>query len=268
MPRIALGLSYDGAPWLGWQTQPGGRTVQDTLEAALARFVGAPVSTICAGRTDTGVHAALQVVHLDTLVNRREDAWVRGVNAHLPASISIRWARTVPDDFHARFGARSRTYVYLIHNARTRSPFWTGRAAWCFRPLDVDAMRAASQYLLGEHDFSSFRSSQCQAAHPVRTLHRIDWREQGDLLIATFTANAFLHHMVRNLMGALVYVGQGRLAPADIAQLLTARNRTLAPPTYAAEGLYLVAIGYPGCEAFLGELDGAGWIPMGCDKRC
>jgi len=267
MPRIALGLAYDGADWLGWQTQPNRRTVQDTLEAALARFVGATASaravsaTVCAGRTDTGVHATMQVVHFDTTVVRRDEAWVRGVNAHLPASIAVRWARLVPDHFHARFDARTRRYVYLLHNARTRAPFWAKRAGWCARPLDLEAMRAASQYLIGSHDFSSFRSSQCQAAHPVRVIHRIDWQRQGELLIATFTANAFLHHMVRNLMGALVYVGLGRLAPQDLAQLLAACDRRLAPPTYAPDGLYLAAIGYPGYEAYLGELDGSAWIP-------
>jgi len=267
MPRMALGLAYDGTDWLGWQTQPNRRTVQDALQDALARFVGvsaptrAPIPTTCAGRTDTGVHAAMQVVHFDTDVVRREDAWVRGVNAHLPASIAVRWARVVPDSFHARFAARSRTYVYLLYNARTRSPFWAGRAGWCYHPLDIDAMRTASQHLVGEHDFSSFRSSQCQAAHPVRVIHRIDWQRQGDLLIATFTANAFLHHMVRNLMGALVYVGSGRLAAPELAQLLTARDRRFAPPTYAPDGLYLAAIGYPGFEADLGELDGTALIP-------
>jgi len=275
MARMALGLAYDGADWLGWQTQPNRRTVQDTLEAALARFVGVsaatcapisaptctPIHTTCAGRTDAGVHAAMQVVHFDTAIERTPDAWVRGVNAHLPASIAVRWARAVPDHFHARFAACSRSYVYLLYNARTRAPFWARRAGWCYRPLDIDAMRAASQHLTGEHDFSSFRSSQCQAAHPVRTLQRIDWRRQGDLFIATFTANAFLHHMVRNLMGALVYVGLGRLAAPDLIKLLAARNRRLAPPTYAPDGLYLAAIGYPGFEACLGELDGTGLIP-------
>jgi len=261
---MALGLAYDGASWQGWQTQPNARTVQDALELALARFVGQnvdEVNTICAGRTDAGVHAAMQVVHVDTQVQRRAQSWVRGVNAHLPPSIAVRWARPVPDDFHARFSARSRTYVYLIWNDPVRVPFWTGRAAWCFRPLDLDAMRLASRHLLGEHDFSSFRSSQCQAAHPVRTLHAITWRRRGALLIATLRANAFLHHMVRNIMGAMVYVGQGRLSPQDVGELLARRDRRLAPPTYAPDGLYLTAIGYPEHETHLGELDGSKWIP-------
>jgi len=264
MSRMALGLAYDGADWQGWQTQPNGRTVQDTLETALACFAGqaqGAINTVCAGRTDAGVHAAMQVVHFDTQLERSDASWVRGVNAYLPPSIAVRWARSVPDDFHARFSARSRTYRYLIWNDRVRAPFWAGRAAWCFRPLALDAMHDAAQYLIGEHDFSSFRSSQCQAAHPVRVMHAIRWRRQGALLIATVQANAFLHHMVRNIMGAMVYVGQGRLSPQDVRDLLVRRDRRLAPPTYAPDGLYLTAIGYPEHETHLGELDGSRWIP-------
>ncbi len=245
MARIALGLSYDGASWQGWQTQPHRRTVQDTLETALARFLGQPVATICAGRTDTGVHAAQQIVHLDTDVVRPEQAWVRGVNAHLPPSVAVRWARTVPDAFHARFSARSRTYVYLLLDDPVRSPLWAGRAGWSFRPIDVEAMRAGAVHLVGEHDFSSFRSSECQAATPVRTLHELHIERRGRMVVFTLRANAFLHHMVRNIVGALVYVGQGRQPPAWMAALLAERNRTKAAPTFAASGLYLTAVGYP-----------------------
>ena len=188
MSRVALGLAYDGSAWQGWQTQPHGQTVQDTLEAALASFCGVQgaVPTICAGRTDTGVHGAMQVVHLDTALDRRMESWVRGVNAFLPPSISVQWARQVPDDFHARFSARSRTYVYLLWRGRVRPALWAGRAGWCFQPLDVAAMRAAAGALLGEHDFSSFRSSQCQAKHPVRHLHRLDIEERGPFLVLRF----------------------------------------------------------------------------------
>ncbi|MDH2235831.1 tRNA pseudouridine(38-40) synthase TruA [Pigmentiphaga sp. GD03639] len=246
MPRIALGLSYDGAPWLGWQTQPHRRTVQDRLESALADFVGQPVATTCAGRTDTGVHAAQQIVHLDTGVLRPEQAWVRGVNAHLPPSIAVRWAREVPADFHARFSARSRSYVYLLLDDPVRSPLWTGRAGWSFRPLNLEAMRSGAAHLLGEHDFSSFRSSECQAASPVRTMHELGIERRGRLVVFTLRANAFLHHMVRNIVGALVYVGQGR-QPADwMPALLAERNRTKAAPTFSPDGLYLTAVGYPG----------------------
>jgi pseudouridylate synthase I len=260
MPRIALGLAYDGGPWQGWQTQPHRRTVQDTLEAALARFVGQPVATVCAGRTDTGVHAAMQVVHLDAPVQRREISWVRGVNAHLPPSIAVRWVREVPDDFHARFSARWRSYVYLLRNEPVRHPLWAGKAGWCFQPLDVQAMRQAARSLLGEHDFSSFRSAECQAAQPVRTLHRLDIERDGDLLVFYLQANAFLHHMVRNIVGSLVYVGQGRRPVEWMAELLRLRDRRLAAPTFQADGLYLAAIGYPDYDG-LGELDGTRHIP-------
>lgn len=257
MPRIALGLAYDGAAWQGWQTQPHGMTVQDRLEAALGAFAGTgePVPTICAGRTDTGVHAAMQVIHLDTPLERREESWVRGVNAFLPPSIAVQWARTVPDDFHARFSARSRTYVYLLWRGRVRPALWAGRVGWCFQPLDLDAMREAASMLLGEHDFSSFRSAQCQARHPVRTLHRLDIEARGAFVVFTLRANAFLHHMVRNILGALLQVGQGREPASWMGQLLQARDRRQGAPTFMPDGLYLSAIEYPESYA-LGELDG------------
>ncbi|KOF52251.1 MULTISPECIES: tRNA pseudouridine(38-40) synthase TruA [unclassified Achromobacter] len=255
---MALGLAYDGSAWQGWQTQPHRQTVQDTLEAALARFcdVPDPVPTICAGRTDTGVHAAMQVIHLDTALDRRTESWVRGVNAFLPPTISVQWAQRVSGDFHARFSARSRTYVYLLFRGRVRPALWAGRAGWSFHPLDVDAMRKAAQVLLGEHDFSSFRSSQCQAAHPVRVLRRLDIAERGPFLVFTLQANAFLHHMVRNIMGALLQIGQGREPVSWMTQLLAARDRRQGAPTFAPDGLYLSAIEYPP-EFGLRELDGA-----------
>ncbi|MVW71243.1 tRNA pseudouridine(38-40) synthase TruA [Bordetella sp. 15P40C-2] len=247
MPRIALGVAYDGSPWQGWQTQPHRQTVQDTLEAALGRFAGIDgiVPTLCAGRTDTGVHAAMQVVHLDTTLSRRAESWVRGVNAFLPPSIAVQWAQPVDEAFHARFSARSRTYVYLLWCGRVRPPLWAGRAGWCFQPLDVEAMRQAASTLLGEHDFSSFRSSQCQATSPVRTLHQLDIEERGPFLVFTLRANAFLHHMVRNLMGALLQIGQGREPVTWLTTLLAARDRRLAAPTFSPDGLYLSAIEYP-----------------------
>ena len=255
MPRLALGLAYNGSAWQGWQTQPHGRTVQDTLQAALAQFADSPVGTVCAGRTDTGVHAAMQVVHIDTQAERRLESWVRGVNALLPASIAVRWAQSVSDDFHARFSAQSRTYTYLLWNERVRAPLWAGRAGWCFQPLNLDAMRAAATHLLGEHDFGSFRSSQCQARHPVRTLQRLDIDAQGPFVIFTLRANAFLHHMVRNLLGALLQVGQGRRDAAWLGELLAARDRTKGAPTFMADGLYLSAIEYP-TRFGLTDLDG------------
>ena len=243
--RIALGVCYDGAPWLGWQSQPGGRTVQDVLEQALSRFAAHPVSTICAGRTDTGVHALNQTVHLDTTAARSLESWVRGVNALLPESIAVQWAREVPGDFHARFSAQGRHYVYLVRQHRVRSPLTQGRAAWVFRPLELARMQEAAGHLLGEHDFSAFRSSECQAASPVRTLTRAHIERQGDYFLFSFSANAFLHHMIRNLMGALIYIGQGRQPPSWAAQLLQQRNRRLAAPTFEASGLYLAGVDYP-----------------------
>ncbi|MGB6241157.1 MAG: tRNA pseudouridine(38-40) synthase TruA [Castellaniella sp.] len=246
MSRIVLGLSYDGSGWHGWQTQPGGRTLQDTLEAALASFLATPsVATICAGRTDTGVHALQQIVHLDTDAVRRDESWVRGLNAHLPPSISVQWARCAAMDFHARFDARARTYFYVLRSAPVRSPMLHGRIGWVHDPLDDQAMRAAAECLLGEHDFSAFRSSECQAASPVRTMQALNIVRQGDFLIFEFRANAFLHHMVRNLMGTLVMIGRGR-RPSDWAgDLLAGRDRSQAAPTFMPDGLYLAHVDYP-----------------------
>ncbi|WP_368644321.1 tRNA pseudouridine(38-40) synthase TruA [Castellaniella ginsengisoli] len=249
MGRIALGLSYDGRGWQGWQTQPGGRTLQDTLEAALRRFLAAPaVATICAGRTDAGVHALQQVVHLDTAAARRDESWVRGVNALLPESVAVQWACAVPDGFHARFDARTRTYFYVLRSAPIRSPVLHGRVGWVHDPLDESAMRAAAALLTGEHDFSAFRSSGCQAASPVRTLQALDIHRSGGFLIFEFRANAFLHHMVRNLMGVLVMVGRGRRAPEWAAELLRDRDRKRAAPTFMPDGLYLAHADYPGAQ--------------------
>ncbi len=245
MTRIALGLAYDGAPWQGWQTQPGGRTVQDQLEAALATFLTQPVSTICAGRTDTGVHALGQVVHLDTPVERRMESWVRGLNALLPASIRVQWARQVDSEFHARFSARSRSYLYLLRSNRVASPILHGKVGWTHRHLDLELMLRAASFLVGEHDFSAFRSSECQAASPVRRLEALDIAQHGDFFIFSFRANAFLHHMVRNLMGALVEVGKGKYDPTWMSDLLAMRDRRRAPATFPAAGLYLARVIYP-----------------------
>lgn len=242
--RVALGLAYDGAGFPGWQTQPAGNAIQDLVEVSLSALAGHRVSTICAGRTDAGVHALAQVVHFDTEASRPLTAWVRGVNARLPETIAVQWARQVPADFHARFGARSRTYRYLIRRSAVAHPHWRDRAGWVFRPLAIPAMREAAAALIGEHDFSSFRSSQCQAATPVRTMSRIDLAERGHFLEITLTANAFLHHMVRNIVGALVHVGSGRQSPQWMADLLIARRRALGAPTFSPAGLYLAGVDY------------------------
>lgn len=243
--RIALGIAYDGRSWQGWQKQMHGQTVQDTLESALQAFVGAPVSTTCAGRTDAGVHAVNQVIHLDTHVQRTPESWVRGTNAHLPSSISVQWAQSVPAEFHARFSATARAYTYLIFNARVRHPIWEGRAGWVFQPLNVALMQQAANSLIGEHDFSSFRSSQCQAKTPVRVMQTLSLVQQGPLIAIQLKANAFLHHMVRNIVGALIQVGQGRESVDYVAKLLAARDRTRGAPTFAPDGLYLTDVMYP-----------------------
>lgn len=256
--RIALGIAYDGRPWQGWQKQTHGQTVQDVLELALKTFVGSPTSTVCAGRTDTGVHGLNQVVHLDTDVLRTPESWVRGTNAHLPDSIFVQWAQVVPTEFHARFSATARLYTYVILNTRVRHPMWQGRAGWVFQPLNVDAMRQASLCLLGEHDFSSFRSSQCQAKSPVRTMLNIEIVQQGPRIVVQLKANAFLHHMVRNIMGALVQVGQGREPQEYVAKILQARDRTQGAPTFSPEGLYLTDVTYPGYSLPLVTMDSVG----------
>ncbi|NWG30037.1 MAG: tRNA pseudouridine(38-40) synthase TruA [Rhodocyclaceae bacterium] len=242
--RIALGLEYDGAGFSGWQSQAGGNTVQDALEAALTAVAGQPVRVVCAGRTDAGVHASAQVVHFDVAVSRPVTAWVRGANAHLPRTVAVRWAVPVADDFHARFCARARSYRYLLLNRPERPGLLAGRVGWCHRPLDLAAMQEAAACLPGEHDFSSFRAAGCQAKTPIKTLYRFDIERQGDLVVFDCCANAFLHHMVRNLVGALVYVGIGRMRPAEFVRLLDARDRRLGAPTYAPDGLYLTGVEY------------------------
>ncbi len=248
MARIALGVSYDGRPWQGWQTQPHGQTVQDVLERAIGEFLTVPAPTICAGRTDTGVHGLGQVVHLDTLVSRTDQSWVRGLNAYLPPSIAVQWAQHVSEDFHARFSATERTYTYVVLNSRVRQPLWDGRAGWVFQDLDLELMRQSAHSLLGKHDFSSFRSSQCQAKSPVRTIRTIDVVQKGALIFVTLCANAFLHHMVRNILGAIIQVGQGREPVSYIEHLLKVRDRTQGAPTFSPDGLYLTAVKYPGFQ--------------------
>lgn len=243
--RIALGLEYDGTAFCGWQTQEGGCGVQDHLEKALAQLAGEPrVAATAAGRTDAGVHAAAQVVHFDTGAERSPEAWVRGTNSFLDPHARVLWAREVPGDFHARYSARSRTYQYLLLNEPVASAALLGRVGWFHRPLDVPAMQRAARVLVGEHDFSAFRGAQCQAKTPVRTMHEALVERRANLVVFTFRANAFLHHMVRNLVGALVYVGAGRQPKAWIAELLAGRDRRTAAPTFAPDGLYLAAIEY------------------------
>lgn len=242
--RIALGVEYDGAGFHGWQSQPDRLTVQDALEAALARVAGEPVRVHCAGRTDAGVHACGQVVHFDTLADRPASAWVRGTNAGLPATVAVQWAQPVPAAFHARFSALSRSYTYLLCNEPVRPALGAGRVGWFHLPLDETRMQAAAQLLVGSHDFSAFRAAECQARSPVKSLHCAEVSREGRYLVLRFRADAFLHHMVRNLVGALVYVGKGRQPVEWVGELLAARQRSRAAPTFSAAGLYLSEVEY------------------------
>lgn len=244
MPRIALGIEYDGSRFLGWQTQPGGGTVQDALEPALSAIAGAPVGLTAAGRTDRGVHARLQVVHFDTGAERPASAWVRGVNALLPEAVAVLWSREVEREFHARYSAVSRTYRYELLNRDVRPGLGATRLGWFHLPLDVAKMREAAAHLVGEHDFSAFRSSECQAKTPVRTLHALEIEARGARIDFVLRANAFLHHMVRNIVGTLVYVGKGKHPPSWARDVLLSGNRSAAAPTFGPEGLYLEKIQY------------------------
>ncbi len=242
--RIALGVEYDGRGFCGWQSQADVPSVQDTLERAIAEIAGETVRLHAAGRTDAGVHALQQVVHFETSVSRPLSAWVRGVNRHLPDSVAVLWSRGVSEDFHARFSATGRYYRYLLLNRPVRPALGSGRTAWFAQPLDVRLMREAAAMLIGEHDFSSFRAAECQARSPVKVLHQLGIDRQGDMLVFDLHASAFLHHMVRNIIGALVYVGAGRQPPTWMAGLLAARDRTRAAPTFAAAGLYFAGVDY------------------------
>ena len=237
-------MEYDGSRFLGWQTQPGGGAVQDAVQSALREIAGQAVPVVAAGRTDRGVHARGQVAHFDTEAVRPPSAWVRGANAFLPESVAILWAVQVPTEFHARYSAISRTYRYELLNRLVRPALGARRLGWFHAPLDVEAMRAAAQALVGEHDFSAFRAAECQAKTPVRTVHSICVERRGERVDFVIRANAFLHHMVRNVVGSLLYVGCGRQPASWIADLLASRDRTRAAPTAGAEGLYLEKVEY------------------------
>lgn len=242
--RVALGIEYAGSSFCGFQSQPSGCGVQDALQRAVTAIAGQPITVVAAGRTDAGVHAALQVAHFDTTADRPRSAWVRGVNAHLPATVSVLFAQPVADDFHARFSATARHYTYLLLNRPERPGLFATRVGWYHRPLDAVAMHTAAQALTGAHDFTSFRAAGCQAKSPVKTLRHAAVSTHGDLLRFDFTANAFLHHMVRNIVGALVAIGAGRMPVIWMAELLAARDRTRGAPTFAADGLYFAGADY------------------------
>ena len=244
--RVALGISYAGTAYQGWQSQLSGLTVQDKLERALAEFAGGQerIRTVCAGRTDSGVHALNQVVHFDTALQRDAFSWVRATNRYLPQDVAVQWCRFVPDEFHARQSAVGRRYVYVVCASPVRPSLEANRVGWCWLPLDMEKMWEASSYLLGEHDFSAFRASECQAPTPVRHLYQLQIEQHGCYWCFEFRANAFLQHMIRNLMGSLIAVGTGRYPAQWIKEVLESRQRELAAPTYAAEGLYFLGPEY------------------------
>lgn len=269
--RIALGLQYDGSPYSGWQSQLNGNTVQDVLESAITAFVGdksnlaLPIQTIAAGRTDTGVHALGQVVHFDTPVEREDFSWVRGINSFLPKSIVVNWAKPVPEEFSARFSAYERTYIYALHAGPCRSPMVDSRAGYLLLPpqswFDVEALSAATHYLIGEHDFTSFRASECQSKTPVKTIYSIEILSQEPWLYFRIRGNAFLHHMVRNIVGSFLLIGTGKRPPEWMGEVLLAKDRNMAAPTFMADGLYLAKIAYPEEFRIPGPWPQNSWLP-------
>jgi tRNA pseudouridine38-40 synthase len=243
--RIALGIEYDGTDFLGWQRLSHGRSVQAAIEAALSFVAAHPVDVTCAGRTDAGVHARCQVVHFDSNAVRSERGWALGANSHLPPSIAVLWARPVADDFHARYGARARRYRYLILNRPIRPALDARRVAWERVPLDIGAMHRAAQALIGEHDFTAFRTVACQARSPSRNVREIAIARDGDEISIEIEANAFLHHMVRNIVGSLLPIGRGEQPESWLAELLAGRDRAKAGPTAPAAGLTFIGPRYP-----------------------
>ena len=244
--RIALGIEYDGSRYCGWQTQPSGCAVQDCLDQVLSQIAAQPLVTQCAGRTDAGVHALGQVVHFDTDARRPLSAWVRGANTLLPRSCAVLWAREVAPDFHARFCATGRGYLYVLLNRRERPGLFAEHVGWHHHHLDIVCMREAAATLLGQHDFSAFRAAECQARTPVKTLKCLDIERRGEMLVFHLRADAFLHHMVRNIVGSLVRVGNGSRPVEWMREVLEARDRSRAAPTFAAGGLYLAGVEYDG----------------------
>ncbi len=245
MVRIAVGVEYDGGAYAGWQAQGSLPTLQRTLEHALGQVAAEPVSLTCAGRTDAGVHAAGQVAHFETSATRSLRGWVLGANTELPRDISVTWARPVPSHFHARYSAEARTYRYLILTRAARPALLSGRAAWSHRALDAERMHLAAQSLLGEQDFSAFRAAECQAKSPVRRMERLQVERRGAYVLIEATANAFLHHMVRNIAGLLIAIGRGDAAVEFAREVLVGRDRTRNAATAPAAGLYLLSVRYP-----------------------
>ncbi|MGK2959972.1 MAG: tRNA pseudouridine(38-40) synthase TruA [Candidatus Malihini olakiniferum] len=243
--KVALGIEYNGSHYYGWQRQAKAESVQEHLEQALSKVADEPITVFCAGRTDAGVHATGQVVHFTTQAHRKDAAWTMGVDAHLPRDIAVRWMKMVDKDFHVRFSATARRYRYIIYNHRYR-PAVLARGVTHFHfPLDADRMARAGQCLLGENNFTSFRAVQCQSRTPWRNINHLNVTRHGAYIVVDIKANAFVHHMVRNIVGSLMEVGCWNQPESWIAELLAAKDRTLAAATARADGLYLVAVDYP-----------------------
>ena len=243
--RIALGLEYDGSLFAGWQSQPNRRTIQTTVEHAVSKVADEPISVCSAGRTDAGVHAVEQIVHFDTHAARAVHSWVMGGNANLPDDIRILWAKQVDTGFHSRYSAIARYYRYVILNRPAQSALLRGRVTWCHTTLNSQRMLEAAQHLIGEHDFSSFRAKNCQSKSPFRRMYHIDVKAHREFVLIDVIANAFLHHMVRNIVGVLIEVGTGKKCPGWARKVLIAKKRTAGGATAQANGLYLVAVKYP-----------------------
>jgi len=259
--RIALGVAYRGGAYHGWQSQPDGLTVQDRVEKALSEFAAAPITTVCAGRTDAGVHALNQVVHVDAPVEREPFSWIRGSNRFLPGDIAIQWCQPVDARFHARNSARGRRYRFVVLESPVRPALESGVCGWVFRPLDGEAMRAAAAALIGEHDFTSFRAADCQANTPVKQMRGIDITRRGAYWRFDFDASAFLHHMVRNIIGCLVAVGTGREKPGWLTEVLAARDRDAAAPTFPPDGLYFLGPYYDAVHGIPERTPAFDWLP-------
>lgn len=243
--RIALGVEYDGSQYHGWQAQTGLHTVQQVIENALARVADSSISVVCAGRTDTGVHATNQIIHFDCDKERSIRSWIHGANSYLPKDVCVKWGREMPDEFHARYSAISRRYRYVIYNSSIRPGLLRGNVTWQYRQLDHRSMHTASQHLLGENDFTSFRSMECQSNTPMRNVLNLEVTRKGDLIMIDITANAFLHHMVRNIAGVLIAVGSGKKNIPWVKEILLAKDRRLGAETAPPYGLYLVKVNYP-----------------------
>ena len=259
--RIALGVCYNGSAYQGWQSQLSGLTVQDKIEAALGQFTTQRVSTLCAGRTDAGVHALMQVIHFDTGLQRDSASWVRGTNRYLPADIAVQWAHEVPDSFHCRGSAIARRYAYIVLESAVRPSLEASRVGWVYRPLHAQAMRAAAHHLLGEHDFTSFRASSCQALSPIKHLTHIEIHQHGPYWRLEFQGNAFLHHMIRNIMGCLITIGQGFESPDWMREVLLARSRQVAAPTFSPDGLYFKGPVYDPAWGLPESTPAFDWLP-------